>query len=140
MGNSAGEMMVFVRGVEAGSFSEAARAMLMTSSTCRLVLTSEGQFYYERSRSLVSQIDETEQLLALGNAKPERLIRVSSSVTFGSAALEPFLAAFLEVYPGVVDLSLSDEMVDLYLDRTDVAIRVGSLPDLTLMARPSASS
>lgn len=145
MDNRAGEMMVFVRVVEAGSFSEAARAMLMTPSTVskliarlearigvrlierstrRLVLTSEGQFYYERSRSLVSQIDETEQLLTQGNAKPEGLIRVSSSVTFGSAALEPVLAAFLEAYPGVVvDLSLSDELVD-HLDRTDVAIRL----------------
>lgn len=157
MDNRAGEMMVFVRVVEAGSFSEAARLLMMTPSTVskliarlearigvrlierstrRLVLTAEGQFYYERSRSLVSQIDETEQQLAQGNAKPEGLIRVSSSVTFGSAALEPILAEFLEAYPGVVvDLSLSDEMVDLYLDRTDVAIRVGALPDSSLMAR-----
>ena len=157
MDNRAGEMMVFVRVVEAGSFSEAARLLMMTPSTVskliarfearigvrlierstrRLVLTNEGQFYYERSRSLVSRIDETEQQLAQGNAKPEGVIRVSSSVTFGSAALEPVLAAFLEAYPGiVVDLSLSDEMVDLYLDRTDVAIRVGSLPDSSLRAR-----
>lgn len=57
-------------------------------------------------------------------------------MTFGSAALEPVLAAFLEAYPGiVVDLLLSDERVDLYLDQTDVAIRVGALPDSSLMAR-----
>jgi len=128
--NRAGEMMVFVRVVEAASFSEAARLVLMTPSTVskliarlearigvrlierstrRLVLTSEGQFYYERSRSLVAQIDETEQLPGQGNARPEGVIRVSSSVTFGSAALEPILAEFLEAYPGiVVDLSVSD--------------------------------
>ena len=107
MDNRAGEMMVFVRVVEAGNFSEAARLLMMTPSTVskliarlearigvrlierstrRLVLTNEGQFYYERSRTLVSQIDETEQQLAQGNAKPEGLIQVSSSVTFGSAA------------------------------------------------------
>lgn len=44
---------------------------LIERSTRRVVLTSDGQFYCERSRSLVSEIDETEQLLAQGNAKPK---------------------------------------------------------------------
>lgn len=157
MDNRAGEMMVFVRVVEAGSFSEAARLLLMTPSTVskliarlearlgvrllerstrRLVLTGEGQFYYERSQALLAQLDETEQQIAQGGAEAEGLIRVTSSVTFGVAALEPILPAFLAAYPGiVVDLSLSDDVVDLYLDRTDVAIRVGKLQDSNLMAR-----
>lgn len=157
MDNRAGEMMVFVRVVEAGSFSEAARLLLMTPSTVskliarlearlgvrllerstrRLVLTGEGQFYYERSQALLAQLDETEQQIAQGGAEAEGLIRVTSSVTFGVAALEPILPDFLAAYPGiVVDLSLSDDVVDLYLDRTDVAIRVGKLQDSNLMAR-----
>lgn len=157
MDNRAGEMLVFVRVVEAGSFSEAARLLLMTPSTVskliarlearlgirlverstrRLALTKEGQFYYERSQALLAQLEETEQQIAQGGAEPEGVIRVSSSVSFGAAALEPLLPGFWEAYPKiVVDLSLSDEVVDLYLDRTDVAIRVGRLPDSTLMAR-----
>ncbi|MFG1381003.1 LysR family transcriptional regulator [Xanthobacter versatilis] len=157
MDNRAGEMMVFVRVVEAGSFSEAARLMLMTPSTVskliarlearlgvrlierstrRLALTEEGQFYYERSQALLGQLDETEQQIAQGGAEAEGVVRVTSSVSFGSAALEPVLPAFFEAYPKViVDLSLSDEVVDLYLDRTDVAIRVGKLMDSNLMAR-----
>ncbi|CAN7300758.1 LysR family transcriptional regulator [Rhizobium sp. LjRoot30] len=157
MDNRAGEMMVFVQVVEAGSFSEAARLLLMTPSTVsklvarlesrlgvrlierstrRLALTREGEFYYQRSQELLAALDETEQQIAQGGAEPEGLIRVSSSVTFGVAALEPILPAFWEAYPRiVVDLSLSDETVDLYLDRTDVAIRVGKLPDSNLMAR-----
>lgn len=157
MDNRAGEMMVFVRVVEAGSFSEAARLMLMTPSTVskliarlearlgvrlmerstrRLVLTEEGQFYYERSQALLGQIDETEQQIAQGGAEAEGVVRVTSSVSFGTTALEPLLPVFFEVYPKViVDLSLSDEVVDLYLDRTDVAIRVGKLADSNLMAR-----
>jgi DNA-binding transcriptional LysR family regulator len=157
MDNRAGEMMVFVRVVETGSFSEAARAMLMTPSTVskliarlearlgvrlierstrRLALTGEGQFYYERSQALLGQLDETEQQIAQGGAEAEGVVRVTSSVTFGTAALEPILPAFLEAYPNIiVDLSLSDEVVDLYLDRTDVAIRVGKLQDSNLMAR-----
>lgn len=157
MDNRAGEMMVFVRVVEAGSFSEAARLLLMTPSTVskliarlearlgvrlierstrRLALTREGQFYYERSRALLGQLDETEQQIAQGGAEAEGVIRVTSSVTFGVAALEPILPEFLQAYPRIaVDLSLSDDVVDLYLDRTDVAIRVGKLQDSSLMAR-----
>jgi DNA-binding transcriptional LysR family regulator len=157
MDNRAGEMLVFVRVVEAGSFSEAARLMLMTPSTVskliarlearlgvrlmerstrRLALTGEGQFYYERSIALLASLDEAEQQIAQGRAEAEGIVRVTSSVTFGTAALEPILPAFLETYPGItVDLSLSDDVVDLYLDRTDVAIRVGKLADSNLMAR-----
>ncbi|MCW1430129.1 LysR family transcriptional regulator [Novosphingobium sp. JCM 18896] len=157
MDNRAGEMMVFVRVVETGSFSEAARNLLMTPSTVskliarlearlgvrlierstrRLALTGEEQFYYERSQALLGQLDETEQQIAQGGAEAEGLVRVTSSVTFGTAALEPILPDFLEAYPRiVVDLSLSDDVVDLYLDRTDVAIRVGKLQDSNLMAR-----
>lgn len=157
MDNRAGEMMVFVRVVEAGSFSEAARLLLMTPSTVskliarlearlgirlierstrRLALTREGEFYYERSQRLLAELDETEQQIAHGGAEPEGVVRVSSSVTFGTAALEPILPAFWEAYPKIiVDLSLSDEVVDLYLDRTDIAIRVGRLQDANLMTR-----
>lgn len=157
MDNRAGEMLVFVRVVEAGSFSEAARQMLMTPSTVskliarlearlgirlierstrRLALTAEGQFYYERSLALLASLDETEQQIAQGRADAEGMIRVTASVTFGTSALEPILPEFLRDYPGItVDLSLSDDVVDLYLDRTDVAIRVGKLPDSNLMAR-----
>ena len=157
MDNRAGEMMVFVRVVESGSFSEAARALLMTPSTVskliarlearvgvrlierstrRLVLTGEGQFYYERSQALLSQLDETEQQISQGRAEAEGVVRVTSSVTFGTAALEPILPELLATFPGItIDLSLSDEVVDLYLDRTDVAIRVAQLADSNLMAR-----
>lgn len=157
MDNRAGEMMVFVRVVEVGSFSEAARLMLMTPSTVskliarletrlgvrllerstrRLALTVEGQFYYERSQALLGQLDETEQQIARGGAEAEGVVRITSSVSFGTTALEPILPAFFEAYPKViVDLSLSDDVVDLYLDRTDIAIRVGKLADSNLMAR-----
>lgn len=157
MDNRAGEMMVFVRVVEAGSFSEAARLMMMTPSTVskliarlearlgtrlierstrRLDLTREGEYYYERSQALLGDLDETEQQIAQGGADLQGVVRVSSSVTFGSAALEPILPEFWEAYPKIIiDLSLSDEVVDLYLDRTDVAIRVGKLQDSNLMAR-----
>lgn len=157
MDNRAGEMQVFARVVEAGSFSEAARALLMTPSTVskligriearlgvrllerstrRLSLTAEGQIYYERSLSLLSELDELEKGLAQGAASAGGTIRVNASVAFGVLGVEPLLPAFWDAHPHIiVDLSLSDEMVDLYLDRTDIAFRVGPLPDSGMTAR-----
>jgi len=162
MDNRAGEMMVFVRVVEAGSFSEAARLLHMTPSTVskliarleervgvrlverstrRLSLTKEGQFYYERSQGLLAELDETEQQLAQGGSRPSGVVRVNASVSFGTHGVEPLLPGFWEAYPEIiVDLSLSDEIVDLYLDRTDVAFRVGKLQDSNLVARKIGTS
>jgi DNA-binding transcriptional LysR family regulator len=155
--NRAGEMQVFVRVVEAGSFSEAARALLMTPSTVskligriearlgvrllerstrRLSLTAEGQIYHERSQALLGELDAVERELSEGSASTGGTVRVNASVAFGVLAVEPELPAFWHAFPNiVVDLSLSDEIVDLYLDRTDVAFRVGRLPDSGMMAR-----
>lgn len=157
MDNRAGEMQVFVRVVEAGSFSEAARALLMTPSTVskligrmetrlgvrllerstrRLSLTAEGRHYYGKSVTLLGELDDLERGLSLGAASAGGTIRVNASVAFGVLALEPLLPDFWEAHPHVViDLSMSDEIVDLYLDRTDVAFRIGVLPDSTMTAR-----
>ncbi len=157
MDNRIGELQVFLRVVEAGSFSEAARQLLMTPSTVskliarmearlgvklierstrHLLLTGEGRLLHERGGALLADLDSFERELAEGAAQPGGTIRVNASVTFGALAVEPLLPAFWEAHPRiVVDLSLSDEIVDLYLDRTDIAIRIGPLPDSTLVAR-----
>lgn len=157
MDNRVGEMLVFQRVVESGSFSEAARLLLMTPSTVskligriegrlgvrllerstrRLSLTAEGLVFYERSLALLAELDEIERGLSQGAASADGTIRVNASVPIGTMALEPLLPAFWAEYPRiVVDLSLSDEIVDLYLDRTDIAFRVGPLPDSNMMAR-----
>lgn len=156
MDNRTGEMQVFLRVVEADSFSEAARHLRMTPSTVskliariearlgvrlierstrRLSLTAEGRLYYERSQSVLAEIDGIERDLSQGAASITGTLRVSASVGFGMIAVEPLLPAFWEAHPRiVVDLSLSDEIVDLYLDRTDVAFRVGALSSSSLTA------
>ncbi len=157
MDNRAGEMQVFLRVVETGSFSEAARLLRMTPSTVsklvgriesrlgvrllerstrRLALTAEGQVYYERSLGVLSEIEDVERILAAGGRQAGGTVRVSVSVAFGVLLLEPLLPGFWQAYPNiVVDLSLSDEIVDLYLDRTDIAFRIGRLQDSSLTAR-----
>jgi DNA-binding transcriptional LysR family regulator len=150
-------MQVFLRVVESGNFSDAARLLRMNPSTVskliarieerlgvrllkrstrRLSLTAEGQIYHERSQGLLGELDEVERELSQGAASTGGTVRVNASVAFGVLAVEPQLPAFWQAYPNiVVDLSLSDEIVDLYLDRTDVAFRVGRLADSGLMAR-----
>lgn len=156
MDNRAGEMQVFLRVVDAGSFSEAARLLMMTPSTVsklitriearlgvrllerstrRLSLTDEGQIYYDRSQTLLAEMEEIERDLSRGAAQMGGTVRVSASVGLGMVAVEPLLPEFWQAYPNVaIDLSLSDEIVDLYLDRTDVAFRVGALPSSSLTA------
>ena len=157
MDNRTGEMQVFVRVVEAGSFSEAARQLLMTPSTVskligrmedrlgvrlverstrRLSLTDEGRLFHERSVALLADLDDIEREVGHGAGGASGTVRVSASVAFGVLGIEPLLREFWRTYPNViVDLSLSDEIVDLYLDRTDIAFRVGPLTDSSLMAR-----
>ncbi|NIX77960.1 LysR family transcriptional regulator [Microvirga terricola] len=156
MDNRMGEMLVFIRVVEAGSFSEAARQLRMTPSTVskavirieerlgarlierstrRLKLTEDGRTYYERSLAIATDVDDLEQSLSQGSHKVSGVVRVNTSVPFGVLMVEPLLPGFWEEYPDiVVDLSLSDEVVDLYLERTDVAFRIGTLADSGLVA------
>jgi DNA-binding transcriptional LysR family regulator len=157
MDNRIGGVQVFLRVVDSGSFSEAARqtrttpstvskliarietrlgVRLIERSTRRLSLTEEGRLFYERGRGMVEAFDDFERELTLGASSTGGTVRVSTSVGIGVHGLEPLLPAFWKEYPNiVVDLSLSDEIVDLYLDRTDVALRVGPLADSTLVAR-----
>lgn len=157
MDNRIGEVQVFLRVVDTGSFSEAARqtrttpstvskliarietrlgVRLIERSTRRLSLTEEGRLFYERGRAMVDAFDDFERELSFGAASTGGTVRVSTSVGLGVHGLEPLLPAFWQEFPNiVVDLSLSDEIVDLYLDRTDVAFRIGPLADSSLRAR-----
>jgi DNA-binding transcriptional LysR family regulator len=163
MNNRAGEMEAFVQVADLGGFSAAGRRLglspsavsklvsrmeerlgtrLLVRSTRRLSLTLEGESYLARARIILAQIEETEREVAQGaNAAPRGRLRVSASVPFGMHCITPLIPEFLQRYPGVqVDLSLSDEVIDLIGERADVAIRVGPLRDSTLMARRLAES
>lgn len=157
MDNRAGEMQVFVAVVDAGSFSAAARAMLMTPSTVskliarleqrlgvRLIerstrslsLTDEGQIYYERAQLLIAELDDVERALAAGGTGMSGTVRVNTSVAFGAIALEPLLPDFWKAYPNIIiDLSLSEEKINLYRERTDIVFRVGGIADSSLISR-----
>lgn len=158
MDNRAGEMGVFVAAAEAGGFSAAGRKLglspsavsklvtrvedrlglpLFVRSTRMLQLTAEGALYLERARRILAEIDEAERMVATGaGAAPRGRLRVSASVAFGEHCLLPLVPAFLARHPQVeLDLSLTDTVIDLVDERTDIAIRSGPLRDSSLKAR-----
>ena len=154
--NRFGEMEVFVRAVELGGFSAAARALaitpsavsklvgrlearlgvrLLNRSTRQVQLTAEGGAFYERSVRLLADLAEAERGSAANDA-PRGRLSVNANVPFGEAALLPLVPAFLERYPEIsLDIVLTDEVIDLIEHRTDVAVRAGPLRSSTLVAR-----
>ena len=154
--NRFGEMEVFVRVVEQGGFSAAARACRMTPSavsklvarlearlgtrmmnrsTRRFQLTPEGAAFYERSVAVLADLEEAEREASFG-AQPSGRLRVNANVPVGTHLLLPIVPAFLACHPQVtLDIALTDRVIDLLEDRTDVALRSGPLKNSRLVAR-----
>ncbi|NYE22104.1 LysR family transcriptional regulator [Pigmentiphaga litoralis] len=154
--NRSGEMEVFVRAIELGGFSAAARACGMTPSavsklvarlehrlgtrlvnrsTRQLQLTPEGCVFYERSVRILADLNEAERC-ASTDATPRGKLRVNANVPFGHRFLLPLVPAFVARYPDVtLDIVLTDEVVDILEERTDVAVRAGPMKNSNLLAR-----
>ncbi|MBB4508617.1 LysR substrate-binding domain-containing protein [Rhizobium johnstonii] len=158
MDNRTGEMEVFVMAAELQSFSAAGRRLkmspsavsklvtriedrlgtrLLVRSTRTMTLTPEGEVYLSRARRILTDITETEQIVAGGGKMiPRGLLRVNASVGFGERHLLALIPAFLELYPEVqLDISLTDGIIGLIEERTDIAIRSGAMDDSSLKAR-----
>jgi DNA-binding transcriptional LysR family regulator len=159
--NRAAEMEVFVRIVDLGGFTAAARefrltpsgvsklvsrlearlgARLVNRSTRQLQLTPEGEAFYARALRILADMDEAERAAAAG-AAPRGHLRVNSNIPFGMRHVMPIVPKFLERHPEVtLDIVLSDAVIDLMQERADIAIRVGPLRDSGLMARKLGAS
>jgi DNA-binding transcriptional LysR family regulator len=158
--NRSGEMEVFVQAVDRGGFSAAARQMGMTPSavsklvgrlearlgtqlvqrsTRKLQLTAEGQQFYERSQRVLADIDDAERCVAASGsagAAPRGRVVINASVAYGLHMLVPLVPRFMALHPQVVlDIALTDRVVDLMDERADIAIRWGPLPSSDLIAR-----
>jgi DNA-binding transcriptional LysR family regulator len=158
MDNRAGEMEVFVLAAELKSFSAAGRKMklspsavsklvtrledrlgtrLVVRSTRTLQLTPEGETYLARASRILAGIADTEQIVAGGGRMlPRGPLSVNASVGFGERYILPLAGEFLKAFPDVqLDVTLTDDMVDVIRDRVDIAIRHGPMRDSSLMAR-----
>ena len=103
---------------------------LMVRSTRRLSLTSEGSALLEEAQRILRDLNDTENRITQGSARPSGHLRVSAPAGFGRRHVAPLLPRFIEACPGVtITLDLSDRLVDLIEERYDCAIRIGELDD-----------
>lgn len=152
-----GDIDVFARVVTARSMSAAGRELglstaviskrirrleerlgvrLLQRTTRQITLTEAGQGFYERAVSILASIEEAEGWAARGSATVRGVLRVSAPTSFGRMHIAPRLLPFLERHPHLtVDLNLSDAFIDVIGEGYDLALRIGDLPDSSLVAR-----
>lgn len=154
------DLRAFVRVMDRGSFSAAARDLGMTPSavsklvsrledrlgvrllersTRRLALTAEGEMFLARARRIVADIEEAEAEIMQARGAPRGKLRINSGTAFGLHQLAPALADFLARYPDIdVDLSITDRLVDLIEEQADIAVRSGHIPQGPFVQRKIA--
>ncbi len=152
-----GEMEAFVRSVELGGFSAAARdlgltpsalsklvtrlesalgARLLNRTTRRLTPTAEGGLFLARCRTILTEIEDAENEVGRARARPQGKLRLHVGVGFGTHQLVPALPRFIERYPEVqVELIVEDRTLSLVREGIDIAVRPGPPTDASLVAR-----
>jgi DNA-binding transcriptional LysR family regulator len=110
-------------------------ARLLNRTTRDVSLTDTGRAYLERARTLLDDFDALEGLVR-DQSGPKGLLKVSAPVSFGENQLTPALLDFAAAYPEVsLEVSQTDRVVNLVEEGFDVAVRIGQLPDSSLIAR-----
>ena len=154
-------MVTFVRVVETGSFSAAARLLrvgqpavsktvaqlesrlqvsLLVRSTHGLSPTEAGLRFFERARAAIAEADEAELAARGAGAGLSGRLRVSAATTFARLHVVPLLPGFLAGHPGLeIDVILDDRVIDLVAEGIDLSLRLGDLPDSAAVARRIAT-
>ena len=111
-------------------------ARLLQRTTRKVALTDVGARYLERIRGILADVEEAEGSVEGERTRPGGRLAVSAPVGFGRLHVSPVMSAYLRRYPEVSgDLRLSDQVINLVEEGIDLAIRIGHLPDSTLVAR-----
>ena len=155
--NQLEHIVAFVRVAELGSYTRAAEALdlsrtrvsrqvmaleealsarLIQRTTRRLHLTEAGERYLLRAQGILQALDEAAAEVGQGTSDVRGRLRVNGPMSFGTRFLSPLITQFMHAHPALeVRLDLNDRRVDLLEEGYDVAIRIGSLPDSSLVAR-----
>jgi DNA-binding transcriptional LysR family regulator len=151
-------MQLFIRVAELESFSRAADTLglpkgsvsrqiqalenqlgtrLLHRTTRRVQLTQDGMVYYERAKDVLSNLDELDGMFQHDPTSISGKLRVDMPVGVARNLVIPRLPTFLQQYPGIeLELSSSDRLVDVIREGFDCVVRVGTLKDSGLIARP----
>lgn len=151
------DMTAFVRVAELGSYTRAAETLdlsrtrisrqvveleehlgvrLLQRTTRRLHLTEAGERYLARARSILQALEDAEAEVGAGRIEVRGRLRLNGPMSFGTRHLAPQVARFMVAHPDLdVRLDLNDRRVDLLEEGYDLAIRIGALPDSSLVAR-----
>jgi DNA-binding transcriptional LysR family regulator len=154
-------MATFIRVVETGSFTAAARQLnvgqpavsktiaqlenrlqvsLLVRSTHGLTATEAGQRFYERAAVAIQEAHEAELTARGAGAGLVGRLRVSAATTFARLHIVPQLPSFLDRHPGLdIDVVLDDRVIDLVAEGIDLSLRMGALADSSAVARKIAS-
>jgi DNA-binding transcriptional LysR family regulator len=149
-------MEILLRIVDKGSFSAAGRDLgmplasvsrkltelehhlgtrLLIRTTRKVALTDAGSAYVASARRILDEIDETERIAAGEFHAPRGELLLTAPVLFGRLHILPIVAEFLDAYPEIdVRLLLSDRNLHLVEDHVDMAVRIGRLPDSSMVA------
>jgi DNA-binding transcriptional LysR family regulator len=161
MENVAGEMAVFRRAIERGSFAAAAEDLSLSPSavsklitrletrlgvrlvmrtTRRLALTAEGELFLDRSRKILDAIEAAEAEVASGSRRPQGHLRVHLFPTFAVDHLAAALPNFLARHPRITfEFVVTNREIHPVDDNIDIALQVGSLGKSSLVARKIAN-
>ncbi len=111
-------------------------ARLLQRTTRSVTLTDIGTRYLERARRILADVEEAEGSAEGERTRPSGRLVVSAPVGFGRLHVSPVMSAYLKRYPEVFgELRLADRIVNLVEDGVDLAVRIGHLPDSSLVAR-----
>ncbi len=149
-------LQLFTRVARTGSFSAASRDMgisqptasrivaslekqvgvaLLTRTTRAVTVTEAGAEYLARAEEILSALDEADHA-ARGTGELRGILRIACSTSFAVRTLVPRISRFANHHPALrIEFILNDEKQDLVGDAVDVALRVGSLPDSSAVAR-----
>ena len=161
MARDLNDTLLFVKVVEQGSFTAAAKllglpkttvsrkvleletrlgAQLLNRTTRKLGLTEAGSVYYEHGRRIVGDLEDAETAVQQLQSGPRGWLRFTAPMSLGLNSLGPLLVEFRQRHPDVrLDMVLSNERLDLIGNGLDLALRFGALPDSTLVARRLAT-
>jgi len=118
------------------ALEERVGARLLQRTTRSVALTDVGERYLARARRILAEVEEAEAAARVDRARPSGHLVVSAPLMFGRLHVNPLMSEYLRRYPEVTgELQLSDRTINLVDEGVDLAVRIGHLPDSSVVAR-----